>query len=238
MYTYVYSNWKYSWKHLIKGTHKKYIFCTCMKSFVHFVQTNIYKSIWNTYEIRIFITMGAGLEASTKYILSDLSKCCYPKWQVSLFKTTLQRKTKKVTLKNNKEVATGALKIIFSNLITCLLSERTVLNCRSTEIQNNIFKNRIGLLIFCRKFGHGTYFQLLLALIKLPFSAKSKLSANFSLAFWTKSFSLKTLSLFLQAFLLHVNLTSPFLSIKQRFKSSYSSFYFLTFLSFPLVKHF
>ena len=28
---------------------QKYIFCTCMKSFVHFVQTYIYRSIWNTW---------------------------------------------------------------------------------------------------------------------------------------------------------------------------------------------
>ena len=66
MYIYVYSNWKYSWKHLTQGTYKKYIFLTSMKSFVHFLQTYIYKSIWNTYEIRIFRTMGAWLETSTK----------------------------------------------------------------------------------------------------------------------------------------------------------------------------
>ena len=74
MYIYVYSNWKYSWKHLIKGTYKKYILFTCMKSFIHFVQTYIYKSIWNTYEIRIFRTMGAWLETSTKHKNSKISK--------------------------------------------------------------------------------------------------------------------------------------------------------------------
>ena len=69
--------------------------------------------MWNTYEIRFFRTMGAWLEISAKYIFSDLPQCCYPKWQVSLFKTTLHCNMKKVTLKNNRGVATGALKTIF-----------------------------------------------------------------------------------------------------------------------------
>ena len=83
-----------------------------MKSFVHFVQTYVYKSTWNTYEIKIFKTMGAPLEIA-KYIFSDLSQYYFLKWKASLFKTTLHCKTKNVTIKNNKEVATGALKNIF-----------------------------------------------------------------------------------------------------------------------------
>ena len=42
---------------------------------------------------------------------------------------------------------------------------------------------------------------------------------------------------FCKAFLLLVNITSPFLSMNQRFKLSYSHFYFLSFLSFLFVKH-
>ena len=76
-----------------------------MKSFVLFVQTYVYKSIWKTYEIKIFRTMGAWLETSAKCIFSQLSQCCIPKWQVSFFKTTLHCKKKKVTIKNNKELA-------------------------------------------------------------------------------------------------------------------------------------
>ena len=46
-------------------------------------------------------------------------------------------------------------KYIFRNLIrTYLLLERTVLNYQSTEIQNSICENRIGLQIFCKNFGH------------------------------------------------------------------------------------
>ena len=132
---------------------------------------------------------------------------------------------------------------------------RTVLNGQSNEIQNNICENRIALLIFCKNFKHRTrhqfsskYSQLLLSLIKLLFSAKSKFSATFSQAFWTKSFSLKallfyhtkleSLSLFLEVVLLIVNIRSLFLSVKQSFISPYSHFYFLSFLWFPFVKHF
>ena len=57
--------------------------------------------------------MGTWLETSTKYIFSDLSQSCFPKWQLSYLKTTLHCKTKKVTVKNNSEVGTGALKNIF-----------------------------------------------------------------------------------------------------------------------------
>ena len=57
--------------------------------------------------------MGPWLETSTKYIFGDLSKCCFPKWQASYFKTTLTCKTKKITIKTNREVASGALKNIF-----------------------------------------------------------------------------------------------------------------------------
>ena len=84
-----------------------------MKSLVNFVQLYVCKSIWKTYEIRSFRTMGAWLETSTKYILSDFPQCCFPKWKVSLFKITLQCKTKKFTIKNHREVATGALENIF-----------------------------------------------------------------------------------------------------------------------------
>ena len=84
-----------------------------MKSLVHFVQTYVYKGIWTTYERKIFRPMGAWLESSTKYTFSHLSQCCFSKWQASLFKTTLQCKTKKVTIKNIREVATGALEDIF-----------------------------------------------------------------------------------------------------------------------------
>ena len=56
--------------------------------------------------------MEAPLEIA-KYIFSDLSQYYFLKWKASLFKTTLHCKTKNVTIKNNKEVATGALKNIF-----------------------------------------------------------------------------------------------------------------------------
>ena len=49
---------------------------------------------------------------------------------------------------------------------------------------------------------------------------------------------MESLALFLQAFLLLVNIMSLFFSINQLFKSSYSHFYFLSFHSFPFVKHF
>ena len=68
------------------------------------------------YEKNFFRTMGASLETSTKYTFSDLSQCCFPKWQASLFKTTPRCKTKKVTIKNNREVVTGALKNTFSEI--------------------------------------------------------------------------------------------------------------------------
>ena len=73
----------------------------------------VYKSIWNTYEIkffRIMATMSAWLETSTKYIFSDLSQCYFPKWQASYCETTLLCKMEKVAIQNEKEVATGALK--------------------------------------------------------------------------------------------------------------------------------
>ena len=73
-----------------------------MKSFVHFVQTNVYKSIWDTDETKMFGTMGTWLETSGKYIFSDLSQCYYPKWQACLFKTTMHYKTKKVTIKKQQ----------------------------------------------------------------------------------------------------------------------------------------
>ena len=69
MYIYVYSNWKYSWKQLVRDTHKNYIFYKCMKSLIHFVQTYVYQIIWSTYERKSFRTMGAWLETSTKYFL-------------------------------------------------------------------------------------------------------------------------------------------------------------------------
>ena len=57
--------------------------------------------------------MGPWIETFKKYIFGDLSPCCFPKWQASLFKTTLHCKTKKVTVKNNREAATGSLKNTF-----------------------------------------------------------------------------------------------------------------------------
>ena len=82
----------------IKNTYS----CACMKGYM-------YIKVYEKHEIRIFRTMGAWLETSTKYIFSHLSQCCIPKWPSCLFKTTLQCKTKKATIKNNREVATGAL---------------------------------------------------------------------------------------------------------------------------------
>ena len=55
--------------------------------------------------------MGAWLETSTKHIFSDFSQCYFPKWQAPYCKITLFCKKKKVTIQNNKEVATGALKM-------------------------------------------------------------------------------------------------------------------------------
>ena len=71
------------------------------------------------------------------------------------------------------------------NGLWLMLLEKTVLNCQSIEIQNNMWEKRIGLLIFCKNFGYRTiasifseqlpskYSQLLLALTKQSFSSKS-----------------------------------------------------------------
>ena len=71
------------------------------------------------------------------------------------------------------------------NGLWLMLLEKTVLNCQSIEIQNNMWEKRIGLLIFCKNFRYRTigsifseqlpskYSQLLLALTKLSFSSKS-----------------------------------------------------------------
>ena len=93
------------------------------------------------------------------------------------------------------------------NGLWLMLLQKTVLNCQSIEIQNNMWEKRIGLLIFCKNFGYRTiasifseqlpskYSQLLLALTKLSFSSKSYFSATFCQAFCTASFCLKPLTL-------------------------------------------